>query len=324
MQIRSFSAAVAVALILSLSTDAHALGSPEVVAAYDHFALQTPESVAVDYHGNRYVSLALTGEISRIDAAGNVDTLATLPIGDPLQPCHGFIAIMGALTYTPWGLYANVAACDLDDRGVWWVSPYNGSSARVAAMPADALPNGIAHRFGRLYVADSAVGRIWRVPVFGGDPEVWVDEPLLDAMPNPFGAPGANGLQFYGNELYVANSSTGDIVAFPLEAWSDEPGPARVHATLDQGCDDFAFDLHGTLYCTTDPFNTVIAVHPDGQSEVVLTADDGLDGPTAAAFGRLGDRFGLYVSNAAFPFFPNDATPSLLRFELDVPGYPFR
>ncbi len=295
----------------------------ETVVAYDAMAFQAPETVATDYWGNRYVGLALTGEISRVSANGQVDTLATLPIGPPLTPCGNLFGIMGALTITPWGLYVNVAACDLEDRGVWWVSPWSGATARIASLPLDALPNGIAHRFGQLYIADSGTGRIWRTSAFGGPAEIWVEDPLLDPVPTPIGAPGANGLQFYGNELYVANSSTGDLVAFPME-WGEQPGIPRVHATLDDGCDDFAFDLYGTAYCTTDPFNTVVAVYPDGDTEVLLTIADGLDGPTATAFGRLSDRFSLYITNAAFPFFPNQESPSLMRLSLDVPGYPFR
>ncbi|MCH9684415.1 MAG: hypothetical protein K0V04_23475 [Deltaproteobacteria bacterium] len=285
--------------------------------------MQTPESIATDYWGNRYVSLALTGEISRIAPDGQVDTLAVLPIGAPLEPCTNFIAIMGALTITPWGLYVNVAACEAADRGVWWVSPWTGATALVANLPPDALPNGIAHRFGQLYVSDSSTGRIWRTSAFGGPAEIWVEDPLLDPVPTAIGAPGPNGLQFYGNELYVANSSTGQLIAFPIE-WGQTPGVPRVHATLENGCDDFAFDLYGTAYCTTDPFNTVVAVYPDGESEVLLTIADGLDGPTATAFGRLSDRFGLYITNASFPFFPNNLSPSVMRLELDVPGYPFR
>ncbi len=82
--------------------------------------------------------------------------------------------------------------------------------------------------------------------------------------------------------------------------------------------------MYGTLYCATHPFNTVVAVYPDGEIETLLTIDDGLDGPTAVAFGRFHDRHTLYISNGAFPMFPNQGTPSLLSVELDVPGFPFR
>ena len=58
---------------------------------------------------------------------------------------------------------------------------------------------------------------------------------------------------------------------------------------------------------------------------MLLTAADGLDGPTAAAaFGVGRDGKNLYVTNAAFPFFPglNPRRPSLMRLNVGIPGKP--
>ena len=89
------------------------------------------------------------------------------------------------------------------------------------------------------------------------------------------------------------------------------------------GCDEFAFDVRGSIYCTTDPFNTVVRLDPDGTTEILLTADDLLDGPTSAAFGRHGtNRKNLYITNAAFPIFTTTFRPSLMRLRLNVPGAP--
>lgn len=100
-------------------------------------------------------------------------------------------------------------------------------------------------------------------------------------------------------------------------------GAWRVHAS-GVALDDFAFDVKGNLYGTTDPFNTVVRVRPDGTSEVLLTAADGLDGPTATAFGVGRDSKALYITNAAFPFFlgPDPRRPSLMRLEVGIPGKP--
>ena len=76
------------------------------------------------------------------------------------------------------------------------------------------------------------------------------------------------------------------------------------------GCDDFSFDVFGSLYCTTDPFLTVVRMDPDGSTEILLTAADGLDGPTATAFGVHGtDRFNLYITNARLPLLLDGAPP---------------
>lgn len=297
--------------------------APEVVATFDPASLEVPESIAADYGGNVYISLALTGEIRRIDPSGTVDTLATLPIEMPLEPCFGFVGGMTGLTYTPWGLFVNVNSCDADDRGIWWVSTWTGNTAKVASYAPEVFANGIVHRFGYLYVSDSFSGQILRAPVWGGPATAWVEDPLLDLLPNPFSPIAANGLQFYEDELYVSNSSTGQIIAFEVNP-NQSAGASRVHATLEDPCDDFAFDLNGTIYCGTNPVNTVVAIHPDGETEVVLSGGEFLDGPSSMTFGRFFDSHTLYVNNASFPFYPNNGNPSVLALQLDVQGYPFR
>jgi sugar lactone lactonase YvrE len=317
-------AALALAL-LAPGAQAHPPDAPvlETVADFDPSLLETPEGIVLDHAGNIYVSLALTGEIRKITPDGAQSTLALLPIGPPLSPCGSFFGIMGALAIDPHDtIYVTVASCDPADRGIWKVSP-DGGTQLVANLPLDALPNGIALRHGRLYVADSALPRIWTAPAGGGLAEVWIEDPVLATPPgSPF--PGANGIQIYQQELYVSVSGAGTIVAIPFES-QDSPGSPRIHATLPAplGCDDFAFDHRGALYCTTDPFNRLLRIAPDGTFEVLLTAADGLDGPTSAIFGRLGqDRFNLYITNAAFPFFSTTHQPRLMRLHLGIPGAP--
>lgn len=297
-------------------------GTVETVALFDPLALETPEGIAIDRDGTIYLSLALTGELRKISPDGSQTSLAFLPIGPPLTPCFGFLAIQGALTLDRNGdLLVSVASCDASRRGIWRVTP-EGVTSLVANLPPTALPNGIAIRRGRVYVADSN-GLLWSAPVSGGTAEIWADHPLLKPAPAaPF--PGPNGLQIFRGELYVSNSDQGTILAFPFEH-GDEAGEPRIHAALpdDLGCDDFDFDVLGNLYCTTDPFNRLLRIFPDGSFETLLSADDLLDGPTSAAFGQRGrDRFDLYIGNAAFPFFTTTFRPSLMRLHLDVPGAP--
>jgi sugar lactone lactonase YvrE len=295
----------------------------ETVASFDASKLETPESLAFDRAGNLYISLALTGEIRKIAPGGAQSTFAQLPLGAPLTPCGALVDIMGGLALDEHGnVYVPVNSCDLANRGIWKVSP-SGQLRLLANLPIEALANGIAIHHDRLYVADSSLGRVWTVPVEGGPATVWIQDDLLFAPPgSPF--PGANGLKVYHGEVYVSVSGAGTILAIPF-LHNDLAGAPRIHAQVPapQGCDDFSFDVHGSLYCTTDPFRTLIRVDPDGSSHILLTAADGLDGPTATAFGIHGtDRFNLYITNGAFPFFSDTHQPSLMRLRLDVPGAP--
>jgi sugar lactone lactonase YvrE len=294
------------------------------VTLFNPNAFEAPESVQFDRHGNAYVSLALTGEVRKIAPDGTQTTLAFLPIRPDLQPCgNAFgLPIMGSIALDHQGnVYASVNSCDPAQLGVWKVTPA-GAVSLVAGLPQGAAPNGIAYQDGWLYVADTLLGQVWRVHSDGaGAPEVWSNDSLLTPLFLPL-VPGPNGLQVFRGEVYVAVSDRAHVVAIPIKE-DGSAGAARVHAS-GIGLDDFAFDVHGNLYGTTDPFNTVVRVSPDGTQTVLLTAADGLDGPTSATFGVGKDSKALYITNAAFPFFPGPTPrrPSLMRLEIGVPGQP--
>ena len=153
----------------------------------------------------------------------------------------------------------------------------------------------------------------------GGAAEIWASGQELTQVPN--GLPGPNGLKLFEGELYVSNPSQSTVVAVRVRP-DGTAGSTRTHAA-GVFCDDFAFDVHGNLYCGTDPFNTVVRIAPDGAMETILSAADGLDGPTAILFGLKDEGFDIYITNAAFPFFqvPPPRMPSLLRLKLEVHGF---
>ena len=298
-------------------------GTLETVVAFDPSQLEMPESIEIDREGNLYVSLSFSGEIRKIAPDGTQTTVAVLPIGPPLSFCGVFLNAVGPITLDRKGnLYASVLACDADKRGVWKIAP-DGTAEILATTPLSGLPNGIGLLGDYLYVADTILGVIWRVPVEGGTAEVWLDDPLL--KPAAPGQGGANGLNVFRGEILVANSSQGTIVAIPVNP-DGTAGEPRVYATAPAGfgCDDFALDVHGSVYCPTAPTNTLLRLDPDGTSEVLLTAADGLDIPTDAVFGRTGrDRFNLYITNGAYGILgPSQNMPSVMKLHLGVPGAP--
>lgn len=204
----------------------------------------------------------------------------------------------------PRGSTAGVIAFDAQGRmfmtgqganlGVWRLRP-DGKGELFASMPRGAWPNGItAGPDGQLYVADSAMGVIWRVDANSGAVSRAIESDALRARPLIALAPGANGVQFFGRDLYVTVSDAARVLKFSMNA-DGQFGAASVFAEGIPG-DDFAIDDQGTLYITTHPFNTVVRVTQDGRRSVVANADHGVTGATHAAFGaRPADRDTLYV-----------------------------
>lgn len=292
---------------------------PGVVAEFDSTIPETPEGVSADANGTVYVSLALTGEIRAVHADGNTQSLVQFPLGQ-FDPALPFPPFLGPLTARYDGtLFVSVSSNDLSARGVWRVNP-DGTSERIVALPQDSVPNGIALRLGKLYIADSVRGVVWIVGVEGGVPEIWVQHESMQPFIAPgVAVPGANGIQILDDEVYVSSSAAAVIAAYPIEA-DGSAGPRRV-VVEGLSADDFAIDSTGALWVTTNPTNMLIHVTPEGSQAVVLTLEDGLDNPTAATFGRgPRDRNILYISNAAFPFSSATYRPSILKLKVLVDG----
>lgn len=307
--------------LLSFSSAAFAQSAETLILFDPTPPPETPESIVFDRQDNAYISLLTTGEIRKIAPDLSQTSLAFLPIGAPCGPAPTLIAGLAIDRHDR--LFVAVTACDPANSGIWEVDTDNGSIELLANAPSFTVWNGIDVHKGFIYAADTFDGFVWRIPVDGGTAEIWADDPLLKRPPGAM-FPGPNGLQFYHGDIYVANSSTGTIVAIPILP-SGSAGQAFVHANLPfpQGCDEFTFDVLGRIYCTTDPFNTIVRLNTDGSSDILLTAADGLDGPTSVAFGRRGtNKKNLYITNAAFPIFTTTFRPSLMRLRIEVPGAP--
>ncbi len=83
--------------------------------------------------------------------------------------------------------------------------------------------------------------------------------------------------------------------------------------------DDFASDTRGALDVAANAWNELLRLDPSGRQTVLATkAADGLDTPSAVAFGVGAERAVLYVTNAACV--SDRPRPSVQRFIVGVPG----
>ncbi|WP_156178533.1 hypothetical protein [Saccharothrix sp. ST-888] len=140
-----------------------------------HFDLsrgQTPENVTQEPDGDLDVTFSVSRQVARVGADGATRILATMPLpadGGVNTPVLHFAATMGIVRGQDGTLYCLYAAGSADLTGVWRIRPH-GNPERIAALPANGLPNGMAldPRSSVLYVADSVLGTIWTVPTTGG------------------------------------------------------------------------------------------------------------------------------------------------------------
>jgi sugar lactone lactonase YvrE len=294
------------------------IGHLETLVSYEPSRGEFAESVALAPDGTAYVSLITGGAIDVREPDGSRRRI-TLPVGQV-----GTLAV---------GARESLYASSFVPPALWRIDGAGGDApvaVLLATLPDGAAPNGITFdRRGNLYAADSNLGLVWQLARRGAGhastARVWADDPLLavgDTVTIPgfeqFPVPGPNGIKVFRGDVYVANSSTARILRIPN---GPQGRAGRVSVAFDGViADDFAFDVHGNLYATTDPFNTVDRVRPDGSKETLLTAADGLAGPSAAAFGTShGERTSLYITNLSF--FEQTPRPSLQRVDVGVLGY---
>ncbi|MEU1434727.1 hypothetical protein ABZ438_11595 [Streptomyces sp. NPDC005786] len=275
---------------------------------FDRDAGQSPENVALLPDGTAYVTFAAAHQIARISPRGAVHILATLPApaDDGVRtPVLGFALTTGIVRDADGTLYVLYATGTSELTGLWRLRP-GQDPERIAALPADGLPNGLAldERSKRLYITDSVLGTVRTVPTTGGTPTAWSTAPELAST----GFLGVNGAKVHDGALWVSNLDRGTLLRIPVRP-GNRAGAPQVRASGLVGIDDFTFTGHGNqvLAALNGP-NEVVRIRPDGTSTTVLDAADGLRGPTSIAL-RHDD---VYVLSAAY----TSTDPNLLRARL--------
>jgi DNA-binding beta-propeller fold protein YncE len=310
-------AVVTTATTAAPASAAHApLSDARIAVHLDLAEGRLPENIAMAPGGSAYVTFARARQVATISPGSTVRILATLPEpadGGVHTPALGFPLTTGIVRHHDGTVYFLYATGTADLTGVWRLRP-GGRPQRIAALPADGLPNGLAldARTHTLYVTDSTLGTIWSVPTTGGTPTAWSTAPELAGT----GFLGANGLKLHNGALWATNLDKGTVLRIPIRR-DGHAGTVRTRATGLAGIDDFTFTGRGDrLLAALDLSNEVALVRPDGTHSTVLTGADGLQGPTSVAL--RGDT--VYVPSAAYL---TAEDPNLLVARLndgDLPG----
>jgi sugar lactone lactonase YvrE len=221
---------------------------------------------------------------------------------------------------------------DPDTNGVYRLAG-DGGRERLPGSENIILSNGLAlDRQGDLYVSDSVLGAVWRIPRGGeAEAENWLQHEWLAGCDD---IPGANGVAFWKDSLYVANTGLGLLVRVPIlkDGTAGEPeivaGDSDCDPENDElfGIDGIALDVHGNVFALLVLQHKLVRIDPsDGSHTALLTDEDGLYNPASIAFGTgKGDRQNVFLTNFALlpPAPANSLGPGVLKYDVGVAGLP--
>ena len=249
------------------------------------------ENLVFDRQGRAYVTSHEDGTLYRYSAGGRLQLFARVPgkvAGIALHPSKGLL----------------VSGADASGRATVFAVSLTGRVSVVGTLPDAIFLNGLAQLDADIYlIADSYKGVVWRFNASNGQATEWLAHPLLSRADTNNPIPAANGLKIRHRTVWVSNTARQTLLAVPVLA-SGAAGVPRVVKNQVK-FDDFAIDDDGTIYGATHVYNSLIRMAPDGTLATVATAEQGMTGSTAVAFGRAqGDRRRLYVTTNGGMFLP--------------------
>lgn len=294
----------------------------ETVRTFNAQQGQHPENIAFASDGSLYVTLHAAAMIWKQDALGQ-EWFIQLPLSNPDSSqtrANGIVIDRNQHALV-------LVRSDLAEfAGIWRFTP-DRTLTKWVNLPAKAGLNGLAQdEAGNLYATDDTNGIIFQIKVGESKAQVWTDNSLLKPLSDAtsgFSVYGVNGIKVYQNTVFVSNPSRSALYKIPIG--NDGAAGALTEAFAGRSfvsVDDMAFDETGNLYITSVAENSVSRINPSGESQVILTRADGLDQPTAVAFGnRPGNRTYLYVTNGSFYTPPGSVSnASVLRKEVGISG----
>lgn len=247
------------------------------VASFDYATGQQPESITVNPDQSLTVSMLgyLNGqppELLRISRSGRQTVLVTGNAGE---------AISGIIRARDGSVYYDMVSTDPARAGIWRLPP-GGAPERIVATPG-AFLNGLTIDpvTQTLYACDSSSGTIWSAPASGGTATQWLVSPALAPAQSGPGHLGVNGVTFHQGAVWADNTDKGTLLRIPVTG-TGAPGPVQVVAGGLPGADDFNFlsDRSDIAFVPLNGPDEVTVVYPDGRSQVVLSAADGLTSPS--------------------------------------------
>ncbi len=307
---------LAVGLALT-ATAASASGTAEEIANFstgDPATDPGTEGIAVTGDGTVYVTAnnADGGQVWTL--APGADTPAVLTTLIPPTGGAGF----GALGIHIDGddlLVATHTLADPELNGVWRVNIATGAAEHIAGTEVIGLPNDITTAGPNIYVTDSVTGAVWVID--GDDVRPFAQDPLLEGVGALVpGVPiGANGIDSFGNRLYVANLEKGLVVEIKING--RDAGVAKLYATVDGAPDGLEVNHRGQPHIVSISTNALIRVSPDGNTTIIEDSTV-LDAPASVTFGKGRGHKTAYVVNFSisegFPgvLLPSDVGPSVV------------
>ena len=283
------------------------VGDPHTIHRFEFDRGETPENITLEPDGAADESLAFAAQVVRISLNGRQHLLARLPSSSSTvcQYAQAHAVALGIVRDRRGTLYTALCTGSADLQGVWRIDP-DGKRSRIAALPPEGFPNGMAfdqdQRY--IYVTDSLLSTVWRVAVADGRVTVWATGSKL--APSA-GKLGVNGVKVHDHAVWVTNSQGGTLLRIPIRH-DGTAGNIKVIARHLPGIDDFAFTgprPSAAILATINTSSEVALIKPNGTHTIVLTADDGLSNPSSIAIkGRT-----IYVNSAAYDTRTNPDTP---------------
>ncbi|MBD1998073.1 hypothetical protein H6G00_15820 [Leptolyngbya sp. FACHB-541] len=240
------------------------------------------ENIVIDVGGTIYITENKTGQIIRRTFNGEADIFSQVDVG---------LAGLGI------DVNGTLIATGHAETGEQYIFEFaeDGTLEYELAVPEAGFLNGLAlFRPGVFLIADSTSGTIWQFDRQTQQVVPWLRHDSLNPNPDMPAIPGANGIKLFEGAVYITNSGQGTVTRVPIQDDGSPGEPEVIFSGIV--LDDFAFSTTGNLYGTTHIFNSVVVLSPDGNHRTIATAEQGVTGSTALAFGvNESDRHSIYV-----------------------------